>query len=81
MRPTFNGSSLSVETHILEPIPEIAPGRVEVQFWKRLREEKKFSGPEELRAQIARDIAAANKFFDRLRAFRSTRSAVPTRNS
>jgi riboflavin kinase/FMN adenylyltransferase len=73
MRPTFNGSSLSVETHLLDFQPAATPKRVEVRFWKRLREEKKFSGPEELRAQIARDIAAANKFFSRLRRFRSVR--------
>jgi hypothetical protein len=48
---------------------------MEVRFWKRLREEKKFSGPEELRAQIARDIASANKFFSRLRRSRSLRDA------
>ena len=29
------------------------PKRIEVHFWKRLRAEKKFSGPDELRAQIA----------------------------
>jgi riboflavin kinase/FMN adenylyltransferase len=73
MRPTFNGSSLSVETHLLDFQPPTTPKRIEVRFWKRLREEKKFSGPEELRAQIARDIAAANKFFARLRRFRSVR--------
>jgi len=78
VRPTFNGSALSLETHILEPLSEFTPARIEVHFWKRLREEKKFSGPEELRTQIAKDIAAANRFFTRLR---STRSAVPTRNS
>jgi riboflavin kinase/FMN adenylyltransferase len=76
IRPTFNGSALSIETHILEPIPEVSPARIEVHFWKRLREEKKFSGPEELRAQIARDIATARKFFDRLRAFRSSHLSV-----
>jgi riboflavin kinase/FMN adenylyltransferase len=71
VRPTFNGSSVTVESHILEPIPEISPGRIEVEFWKRLREEKKFSGPDELRAQIARDISTARKFFTRLRRLRS----------
>lgn len=81
VRPTFNGSALSVETHLLEPLGEISPARIELQFWKRLREEKKFSGAEELRLQIAADIASANKFFTRLRTIRSTRSAVPTRNS
>ncbi len=79
VRPTFNGSALSVETHLLEPPGETTPARIEVHFWKRLREEKKFSGPEELRAQIAKDIASANKFFSRMRALRSNDQAVPTR--
>jgi Riboflavin kinase len=46
---------------------------MEVRFWKRLREEKKISGPEELRAQIARDIASARRFFTRLRRYRTAR--------
>jgi phosphoribosyl 1,2-cyclic phosphate phosphodiesterase len=73
MRPTFNGSSLSVETHLLDTQLATTPKRMEVQFWKRLREERKFNGPEELRAQIATDIARANKFFSRLRRARSIR--------
>jgi riboflavin kinase/FMN adenylyltransferase len=73
VRPTFNGSGLSVETHLIDFHGEATPKRIEVGFWKRLREEKKFSGPEELRAQIARDIAAANRFFSRLPRFRSVR--------
>jgi riboflavin kinase/FMN adenylyltransferase len=71
VRPTFNGASLSVETHLLEDPGAIHPQHIEVRFWKRLREEKKFNGPEELRAQIARDIANADRFFSRLRRFRS----------
>jgi riboflavin kinase/FMN adenylyltransferase len=76
VRPTFNGSALSVETHVLEPLGEATPGRIEIHFWKRLREEKKFSGPEELRTQIAEDIASADKFFTRLRRVRSSRVSV-----
>jgi riboflavin kinase/FMN adenylyltransferase len=79
MRPTFNGSSLSVETHLLDFQPATAPKRIEVRFWKRLREEKKFSGPEELRAQISTDIARANKFFSQLRRFRSIRQPATAR--
>jgi riboflavin kinase/FMN adenylyltransferase len=71
MRPTFNGKALSVETHLLDFHGEIPAKRVEVRFWKRLREEKKFSGAEELREQIARDIAGANRFFTQLRRLRS----------
>lgn len=75
MRPTFDGSALSVETHLLDVQLPAAPKHIEVRFWERLRDEKKFSGPEELRAQIARDITNANKFFSRLRRFRSIRTA------
>jgi riboflavin kinase/FMN adenylyltransferase len=72
MRPTFNGSALSVETHLLDLEMTTKPKRIEVRFWKRLREEKKFNSPEELRTQIARDIARA--FFSRLRRFRTVHS-------
>jgi len=67
VRPTFNGTGLSVETHLLDYSGNFAPRRIEVRFWKRLREEKKFSGVGELREQIAKDIAAANQYFARLR--------------
>ncbi len=73
VRPTFEGSSVSVETHLLGYSGEVNAKAIEVRFWKRLRDEKKFSGPEELRRQIARDIAKANRFFARLRHFRSAR--------
>jgi phosphoribosyl 1,2-cyclic phosphate phosphodiesterase len=73
VRPTFNGSSLSIETHLLDTQIAAAPKRIEVRFWKRLREEKKFTGPEELRTQIAADIARANNFFSRLRHSRASR--------
>jgi phosphoribosyl 1,2-cyclic phosphate phosphodiesterase len=75
VRPTFNGAALSIETHLLDYTGNFTPKHIEVRFWKRLRAEKKFSGPAELRAQIAHDIAAANKFFARLRRFRSLRTS------
>jgi riboflavin kinase / FMN adenylyltransferase len=74
MRPTFNGPSLTVETHLIDYTPESTPERIEVRFWKRLRAEKKFAGPEELRAQIAKDIASAARFFSLLRRMRSNQS-------
>jgi riboflavin kinase/FMN adenylyltransferase len=73
MRPTFNGSSFSIETHLLDFSGEVTARHMEVRFWKRLREEKKFTSPEDLRAQIARDIAAARGFFTRLRRYRTAR--------
>jgi riboflavin kinase/FMN adenylyltransferase len=73
MRPTFNGTSLTVETHLLDAPAAFETKRIEIRFWKKLREEKKFSSPEELKIQIAKDIASAHHFFARLRKFRSAR--------
>ena len=70
IRPTFNGTALSIETHLLDFSGTISPKRMELRFWKRLRTEKKFSGPDELRVQITKDIASANRFFTLLRKFR-----------
>jgi phosphoribosyl 1,2-cyclic phosphate phosphodiesterase len=75
-RPTFNASALSVETHLLNYSGDVSARRIEVHFWKRLRAEKKFDGPEALRVQISCDIAAANRYFSRLRRFRSARQLV-----
>ncbi len=71
IRPTFNGASLSVETHLLDYSGNFTPKTIEVRFWKRLRAEKKFSGPEELKEQIAKDIVRANTYFTRLRRVRA----------
>jgi phosphoribosyl 1,2-cyclic phosphate phosphodiesterase len=71
IRPTFNGSGVTVETHLLNFSEEIAPKRIEVHFWKRLRTERKFNGPEELRAQIGKDIENADRFFATFRHLRS----------
>ena len=76
IRPTFNGSGVTVETHLLNFSEEISPKRIEVHFWKRLRAEKKFNGPDELRAQIGIDIANADRYFSRFRKRRVFRQAV-----
>jgi riboflavin kinase/FMN adenylyltransferase len=65
-RPTFDGAHLSVESHLFEFNQRLTEGRLEVRFWERLRDERKFSGPEELRRQIAADVAQAREFFRRL---------------
>jgi riboflavin kinase/FMN adenylyltransferase len=64
-----------VETHLLDYSGSFSPKRIEVRFWKKLREERKFGGPEELKAQIAKDIRKANGFFARLRSVRGKRLA------
>jgi riboflavin kinase/FMN adenylyltransferase len=62
-RPTFNGAGVTVESHLFGFNENLSGGPMEVRFHARIRDERKFSGPDALRAQIARDIEAARKFF------------------
>jgi riboflavin kinase/FMN adenylyltransferase len=66
VRPTFDGSSLSIESHLFDFSAELHTGWLVVQFWVRLRDEMKFSGADALREQIQHDISSARKFFRRL---------------
>jgi len=63
MSPTFRGKTLRIETHILNFRRKITGQNVRLEFLKRLRAEKQFSGPEELIAQINKDISWAHQFF------------------
>lgn len=66
-RPTFDGHELTIETFLLDPLPDPPPDRIEVAFLWYIREEKKFDTPELLRAQIMKDVAVANRLHSRLR--------------
>jgi riboflavin kinase/FMN adenylyltransferase len=62
-RPTFNETQLTIETFVLgQPVPDNA-SKARLDFLYRLRDEKKFQSADELRAQIARDVKRAQKFF------------------
>jgi riboflavin kinase/FMN adenylyltransferase len=62
-RPTFNGAGVTVESHLFGFNEDLAGGAMEVRFHARIRDERRFSGADALRAQIALDIEAARKFF------------------
>ncbi len=62
-RPTFNGAGITVESHLFGFSENLLKGAMEVRFHSRIRDERKFSGVDELRAQIARDIETGRKFF------------------
>ena len=58
-RPTFAGNSPSLEVHLLDFDSDLYGRELEITFRQMLRDERKFSGPDELREQIGRDVAAA----------------------
>lgn len=64
-RPTFGEDSFAVESHILnfQPFECGDDTQVEVAFHLRLRDEQKFSSPEDLKAQILRDVKRARRWF------------------
>jgi riboflavin kinase/FMN adenylyltransferase len=66
IRPTFGGTDLAVETHLIDVDEDLYGERIEVRFLARLRDERKFAGPAELADQIARDQAAAISYFSGL---------------
>ena len=67
-RPTFNGSSQTIETFVLHAPVRPGIGRARVQFLKRVRDERRFDSPDLLREQIGRDVQTAKRFFRMLQA-------------
>jgi riboflavin kinase / FMN adenylyltransferase len=63
MRPTFDGTRITIESHLFDFSENLTSGKMEVRFLARLRYEQKFSGPEALREQVLKDIEAARSFY------------------
>ena len=64
VRPTVNEVPVPLlEVHLLDFDGDLYGNRLKVRFLSRLRDEKKYSGLDELRAAIADDVANARKFF------------------
>jgi len=66
VRPTFDGSRLTVESHLIDYEGDLYGERVEARFLARLRDERRFADPSLLADQIARDRAAAVAWFQSL---------------
>jgi riboflavin kinase/FMN adenylyltransferase len=60
-RPTFNGRTLLLETHLLDDNPELYDEWLNVSFVKRIREDRAFTSHADLAEQIARDCDVARK--------------------
>jgi riboflavin kinase/FMN adenylyltransferase len=65
LRPTFENESFAIETHLLNfhPIALQPDTEVEIAFLQRLRPEIKFPTVDDLRAQIAKDVHKARRYF------------------
>jgi len=61
VRPTFDGDQELVEAHLLDFEDELYGQEIGILFERRLRAEKKFSGIDELVAQIERDVLATRE--------------------
>jgi riboflavin kinase/FMN adenylyltransferase len=58
--PTFDSQAgRSVEVHILDYTGDLYGARLRVELRGRLRDERRFAGPDELVAQVRRDLQAA----------------------
>ncbi|MBK8267531.1 MAG: bifunctional riboflavin kinase/FAD synthetase [Planctomycetes bacterium] len=61
-RPTMGGHTLAVEAFLIHDAVGDCYGRaVRLEFVARVRDQKKFDGPDELKAQIARDVAEVRR--------------------
>ncbi len=64
-RPSFEKqiSKLYLEVHILDFLKNIYGKRLEVEFLKKIRDERKFSSPQNLIQQIQKDESFTRKYF------------------
>lgn len=63
MRPTFDGTRVTIESYLFDFSENLTSGNLEIRFWQRLRDERKFSEPAELREQVLKDIEKAKEYF------------------
>jgi len=60
-RPTFNGRTLLLETHLFDDSPDLYGQCLNVSFVQRLREDRTFADHADLAEQIALDCTAARQ--------------------
>ncbi|MBC5992100.1 bifunctional riboflavin kinase/FAD synthetase [Pontibacter cellulosilyticus] len=61
LRPTVSGKNLTLEAHILDFNENIYGKRITVEFIEHLRNERMFSGLDELKGQLAKDEAETRR--------------------
>ena len=63
VRPTVGGTERRLEVHLLGFSGDLYGRYAEVEFFSRLREERRFESVDALRTQIALDVQSAREFF------------------
>lgn len=64
VRPTFSGREHTVEVYLLDFQGDLYGREMKIEVIKKLREERAFPSPQELKAQIARDIEDTRKVLE-----------------
>ncbi len=65
-RPTFRQKDIIIESYILDFNENLYGKKITIQFVKKIREEMKFTTPEELTDQIQKDIETAKNYFRKI---------------
>ncbi|MBF0281582.1 MAG: bifunctional riboflavin kinase/FAD synthetase [Zetaproteobacteria bacterium] len=60
-RPTFNGRTLMLESHLFDCELDLYDQRLHVSFVQRIREDRAFTGADDLACQIAKDCQRARE--------------------
>jgi riboflavin kinase/FMN adenylyltransferase len=61
IRPTFRDGELTVEVHLLDQERDLGGLTLSIDLVSRIRDERRFENPDDLRAQIQRDVDAARE--------------------
>jgi riboflavin kinase/FMN adenylyltransferase len=70
IRPTLDQHDLSIEAHLFDFSEDIYGETITIIFYDFIREERKFSGLEELKSQLAKDKITVRKILsDRLQSY------------
>jgi len=63
-RPTFGDGDSTIEVHLLDYTGRLYDQSLRIYFVERLRDEQRFSGPQELAAAISADVLRARQILD-----------------
>ena len=62
-RPTLGGHELRAEIHLFDIDQDLYNQKLRLHFWQRLRDERRFASPGELKAAISKDEDCARDYF------------------